>query len=163
MRAHQTVVHLGCGAGFYLIPAAKLVGKDGKVVGVDIRPDMLAEVMSRAAREGVAEIVHVVRANLETPQGSALNNASADWVLIANILHLANPEKILLEAKRLVKPSGMIVVVEWDTIATLLGPPSGKRVAKKDVVDLVEKTGLDLRGEFRPSPYHYGLLLALPQ
>lgn len=161
IRAGQTIVHLGCGAGFYLAPAAKLVGKEGRIVGVDIRADMLAEALSRAEREGVGDSVHVVRANLEDKRGSTLNPASTDWVLVANILHQANPDLILTEARRLVKKDGKVIVIEWDTIATPLGPPPASRVPKQTVLDICIKIGLTLRRELNPSPYHYGLLLSV--
>ena len=99
LRANQTIVHLGCGAGFFLIPAARVVGHGGKAIGIDIRTDMLAEVESRARREHVEEVVKTRRANLEQPNSSALEDISADWVLVANILHQADPQTILQEAK----------------------------------------------------------------
>lgn len=161
IRADQTIVHLGCGAGFYLIPAAHQVGKKGKVIGIDIRPDMLAEAESRAKRAGVAEIVHTMRANLENKQSNPVKAHTADWVLIANILHQAQPEKILNEAKRIAKQEGSIVVVEWDTVATPLGPPQEKRVEKNQVMALAQQVGLSIKREFSPSPYHYGLILSI--
>lgn len=159
LRAGQSVVHLGCGPGFYLIPAAKIVGMSGKAIGVDILPNMLEEVEGRAMREGLGSIVHTIRSNLENASGSTLPAASADWVLVANILHQSAPDKILQEAARIVKPTGNVVIVEWDTAATPFGPPVDVRMAKPDVMHLLEPLGLQLQEEFQPSPYHYGLLL----
>jgi len=159
LRADQTVVHLGCGAGFYLIPAAKIVGKHGKVIGLDVLTNMLEEAEGRARRSGVGEIVETVRANLEEVEGSTLPAQSADWVLVANILHQAAPAALLREAKRVVRNSGTVVVIEWDTAATPLGPPAEKRVGRAVVVSVAQEQGLTVQRFFNPSPYHYGILL----
>ncbi len=159
LRAGQTVVHLGCGPGFYLVPAAQLVGSAGKVIGIDIQAHLLAEAEGRAQRSGVGDIVHTVRANLETDKGSSLPPASADWVLVANILHQAVPAAILGEAVRIVRAQGTVVVVEWDVGVSPFGPPTEMRVAKPEAVAAAQAAGLTLSREFKPSPYHYGLLL----
>lgn len=159
LRAEQTVVHLGCGAGFYLIPAARIVGKNGKVIGLDILPDMLAEAQSRAEREEVADIVQTKRANLENPQGSGLEENIADWVLVANILHQASLNMILKEAMRIVAHNGHVLIVEWDTIASPFGPPADQRISQEEVRAAAIAAGFSVEKEFRPSQYHYALVL----
>lgn len=160
LRANQVVVHLGSGAGFYLIPAAKIVGPKGKVVGLDILEGAVEEAINRAQRAGVAEIVSVDRVNLENDQGSNLPAYIADWTLVANILYQSDPVKIMTEARRITKRGGAIVVVEWDNISTPLGPPAEQRVAKEDILKIAELLHLKSTKEFHPSPYHYGLILA---
>jgi ubiquinone/menaquinone biosynthesis C-methylase UbiE len=129
------------------------------VTGIDIQTHLLAETENRAQREGVEKIVHTLRANLETERGSTLPDAAADWVLVANILHQAAPAAILGEAARIVKLEGRVVIVEWDVAASPLGPPTEVRVAKPDTVALAEQAGLKVFREFKPSPYHYGLIM----
>ncbi len=158
LRAQQTVVHLGCGAGFYLIAAAKIVGKNGKVIGVDVRPDILAEVENKARQHGVT--VHTMRANVENTPGSAIPDKSVDWVLVANILHQSDPYKILTEAKRIVAANGHVAVVEWNTSATPFGPPVEKRRHDNEMKEIAESLGLTQIKKFEPSPYHFGLIFA---
>ncbi|MEX1997684.1 MAG: methyltransferase domain-containing protein [Candidatus Andersenbacteria bacterium] len=158
LRAEQTVAHLGCGAGFYLIPAAMIVGPKGKVIGVDILPDMLAEADGRARRAGLEKIIRTVRSDLESA-GSTLPAAFADWVLVANILHQADPQKMLTEARRIVHSEGAVVVVDWDTLATPLGPPPKQRISRDRVLEVAATCDLKVKSFFTPSPYHYGILL----
>ena len=160
LRAEQTLVHLGCGAGFWLIPAAQIVGASGQVIGVDIRPDILSESVSRAQREHLDNIIHTVRGDLERDRGSRLEDEIADVVLVANILHQADPAKILSEAKRLAKVNGFIIVIEWDVAASPMGPPPAQRISAPEVSQLAESLDLDIVESFTPSPYHYGLILA---
>lgn len=159
LKAEQVVVHLGCGAGFYLVPAAKIVGKKGRAIGIDILPQMLTETAARARREGVADIVETIRADLEQPQGSRLPEAIADCVLVANIFHQSDPRTILMEARRILKPDGALVLVEWEATASPLGPPTGHRLSRREATGLIEKVGLTITQEFTPSDYHYGFIL----
>lgn len=159
LRANQTVVHLGSGPGFYLIPAAEIVGSKGHVIGIDVRADMLSEVESRAERSGVDQVITTLHANLEDGATSGIASDSADWTLVANILYLSDPDKILAEAARITKQTGSVVIVEWDVSATPLGPPEEDRLSKPKVLEHATKQGLKLYQEFSPSPYHFGLLL----
>src|SRR3990167_10225179 len=79
LRANQTVIHLGCGPGFYLIPAASIVGAKGKVYGVDVLEHMVEEAGNRARRAGVENVITLIRANLENNRGSSLPDKIADW------------------------------------------------------------------------------------
>jgi ubiquinone/menaquinone biosynthesis C-methylase UbiE len=158
LRATQVVVHIGCGAGFYLIPAAEIVGPKGKAIGIDIRPDILAEVENRARRHSVDSIVSTIHANVENTPGSSLHENSADWVLVANILHQSDPKLVLAEAKRIIFHTGRIAVVEWNTSATPFGPPVDQRISAEELKALAGSLGLTLVKEFAPSPYHFGLL-----
>lgn len=160
LRANQSVVHLGCGAGFYIIPAARIVGKKGKVVGVDIRPDMLAEVDNKAQEFGLDGIVKTFRANIEDTPGSPVSEHSMDWVLVYNILHQSDPQKVFQEARRIVSVNGHIVVIGWTPAATPLGPPTEKRIPQNEVKQIAIGNDLVVTKEFAPSPYHYGLVMA---
>lgn len=159
LRADQTVAHLGCGAGFYLIPAARIIGRNGKAYGIDILPDMLAEVESRARRERLEHVLKTRRANLENPKSSGLDDSSIDWVLVANILHQSDPARIFQEASRIVASTGRVLVIEWDTSASPFGPPAGKRRLKAEVIEIAKQAGLTVEKELKPSAYHYGLIL----
>lgn len=158
LRAQQVFVHLGCGAGFYLIPAAIIVGPKGKSIGVDILPDMLAEAENKALHYKVDHIVQTLRANLENTPGTTLAAKSADWVLVANILHQSDPAKVLTEAGRIVAASGHVAIIEWNTSATPFGPPVHNRKTAEEMKATANSCGLAVQKEFSPSPYHYGII-----
>lgn len=160
LAAGHTVVHLGCGAGYYLLPAAEIVGPQGRVIGIDIRSDMLAEAENRARRAALDQVIQTIRIDLEKEAGHLLAADQADFVLVANILHQADNQKILAEAARLAKPEGKVVVIDWDVAASPLGPPAEQRISQKVVIERAEASGLKHEHSFRPSPYHYGLIFS---
>jgi len=56
LRAGETVLDLGCGAGSFFRPLRETIGDDGQLVGVDVAPAMLARAEARVAREGWANV-----------------------------------------------------------------------------------------------------------
>src|ERR687885_2285006 len=52
----QTVVDVGCGPGYFTLPAAELVGPRGKVYGVDVQPEMVEACRQRAAEAGARQM-----------------------------------------------------------------------------------------------------------
>jgi len=161
LRANQTVVHLGCGPGFFLLPAARIVGAHGQVIGVDIREDMLREVEGQARREGLSEIVQTYRSDLEKGPSKHIKANSTDWTLLVNLLTQADPKKILREAKRITKTGGMIIIVEWLLSQSTIGPPVASRITRSEILSLLDELKLTLHKTFSPSSYHYGLLIKI--
>ena len=52
----QTVLDLGCGAGFDTLLAAQRVGPNGKVIGMDMTPEMIAKARNNAETLGLANV-----------------------------------------------------------------------------------------------------------
>jgi len=60
----MTVVDLGCGMGHFTIGMARLLGPTGRVVAVDLQPQMLAVVAKRAQRAGLADRIELHRGSV---------------------------------------------------------------------------------------------------
>lgn len=154
------IADFGCGAGYFTIPLAKKVGREGKVYAVDVQESALDSVRGRAKMSGLLNI-ETIRGNLENKNGSKLPGASMDMVVMANILfQTEKKEAILEEAKRVLKKTGKVVIVEWSGSATL-GPRSRYRISKEDLKALVKAAGLILEKEFPAGSSHYGLIFSL--
>ena len=68
----DTVADIGCGPGFFTLPAADIVGDEGVVLAADIQGEMLSAIRSRAAEHGLTN-VHVVKTSdkeIPIPDGS---------------------------------------------------------------------------------------------
>jgi SAM-dependent methyltransferase len=134
----MTVVDLGCGPGFFTIPAHEIVGPNGHVIAADVQPEMLEHLRGRLAD---AEI-HDVQI-LETGDGHVpMADHSADVVLAAFVLHEADdPGAFLGECARLLKPHGWVAVIEWRHEADL-GIPVAHRISVPTITDLAARVGL---------------------
>lgn len=159
LRPGMIVADFGCGAGYFTVPAARIVGDAGKVWVIDIQKSALELVKNRAALERLLN-VEPIWADLELPSGSHLPNDAADFVIIANILFQAERKReVLREAWRVLRTGGGAVILEWDETPFPAGPPLVLRVPRQTALKLAEEAGFTLEEEFGAGNHHYGLLL----
>jgi arsenite methyltransferase len=103
----QTVLDLGSGGGIDCFLAAKQVGPTGKVIGVDMTPEMIARARANAAKGGYDN----VEFRLGEIEALPVADATVD-VIISNCVLNLSPEKgrVLAEAHRVLKPGGRLVI-----------------------------------------------------
>jgi len=124
----ERVVDVGCGAGFDSLIAARMVGAEGSVVGVDMTPAMLAK--AQEARTAVESAAEAGSANVTFREGYAealpVPDGWADVVISNGVLNLV-PDKAaaLAEMARVLKPGGRAQVA--DILVQRPVPQSAKR------------------------------------
>jgi len=112
VREGMTVLEPGPGMGFFTLELARRVGPGGRVVAVDVQPEMLAGLRRRAERAGLAERVD---ARLATATSLAIDDLAGkvDLVLAFAMVHeLPDAEAFFREARRVLAPGGRILVAE---------------------------------------------------
>ncbi len=150
---------LGCGgAGYFSIPAAKLVGGRGKIYAVDILKSALEGVKSKAKLENILNI-ETVWSDLERLGATNIPEATLDSALLINILFQSRDNKTLFEeAKRLLKQGGKLLVVDWKIEPTPFGPPITDRMSPEKVRAVALTIGFSEEKFFDAGPYHYGFI-----
>lgn len=141
VRRGDTLADIGCGPGFFTIPAAEIVGEEGMVLAADIQGEMLSAVRSRAAERSLAN-VHVVKtSDKEIP----IPSASCDIVLMAFVLdEVEQRSSFLHRAARLLKPGGRLAVLEWEKEQQPDGPPLADRISPEELLADASAAGLYL-------------------
>jgi ubiquinone/menaquinone biosynthesis C-methylase UbiE len=150
-----TFLDLGCGQGNYALAAAELIGPTGVVYGVDLWEEGIATLRERAAREG--------RTNLKAlaaPAGQIpVESLSVDVAFMATVLHdLAEAGTAaggLAELARVLKPGGLLAIVEFDKIDGPPGPPRHIRLEAAEVEALVAPYGFARQKTVKLGPYNY--------
>lgn len=152
------IADFGCGAGHIGILAAQLTGKDGHLLALDIMEDKLDSFKARAKASGL-ENVETKRANLEVLGNTGAADNSQDMVLLINILFQSNKKQdILKETKRVLKPDGTAVLVEWKKGGGGFGPPDGLRTDTNEMQAIFASENFTLVRQFNAGQFHYGLI-----
>jgi len=107
LKEGEVVLDLGSGAGFDCFLAANKVGKTGKVIGIDMTPEMLKKARENAMKGGYSN----VEFRLGEIEDLPVNDNSVDVVLSNCVINLSpDKEKVFQEAYRVLKPGGRFVV-----------------------------------------------------
>jgi len=159
IQSGMHVADFGAGSGAYTLAIAERLEGTGKVYAIDVQRDLLRRITSEAAHRGYKN-VEVIWADLETPRASKLADGSIDLVLISNVLfQVPDKQLVLEEARRIVKPTGSVSVIDWTESFGGMGPQREDVFAKDAALALVQKSGLNLSREFPAGAHHYGLVL----
>ncbi|MHA1212703.1 MAG: methyltransferase domain-containing protein [Candidatus Heimdallarchaeota archaeon] len=147
------IVDFGSGSGYDLIRAAKITGNSGKVIGIDMTPEMVNQAQANTAKLGLKN----VEVKLGEIEAVPLEDSIADLVISNCVINLS-PDKqaVFNEAFRILKPGGRLV--DADKIAAEELPQSLREnsdawcgcvsgaLTKEGYIEVIEKAGfVDVR------------------
>lgn len=160
LQRGMTVAVFGTGrTGHIVFPAARIVGAEGNVYAIDIMRDILTIIQKRAAEEKTPQ-VRTVWSDLEQVGKTAVPKDSIDIAFLINILGFVDDrQSVLLEAMRLVKIYGKILVVDWKKCCLPLCPPANRFVDFMDLKAWALAHRLSIEEEFGAGKYHAGVVL----
>jgi ubiquinone/menaquinone biosynthesis C-methylase UbiE len=148
LREGDTVLDLGSGAGFDCFLAANKVGKKGKVIGVDMTPEMIEKAKENAKKSNYRN-VEFRRGDIET---LPVDDDSIDVVMSNCVINLSpDKAKVFKEAFRTLKPGGRLTISDIvlvrelpkfvkESIEAYVGCVSGAMI-KSDYLEKIEAAG----------------------
>jgi ubiquinone/menaquinone biosynthesis C-methylase UbiE len=144
---------IGCGIGYFTIPAATIIQPSNVIFAIDPSAEMLAEASKRAAEEGHVHIKFV----LSEPLDFKVPTASVDFALLANVFHeIEEKEAFIGIVKVILKPGGRMALIEWNSQIKEMGPPSNHRISEEETDRWMEENGFEIIKKLNIGEMFYG-------
>lgn len=148
------------GKGAYSLAVSAIVGPQGRVFAVDLWTEGIELLKAEAHKTGVENITAVVG---DAGRRIPVDEQSIDVCLMATVLHDFVADRIdrgvLNEIVRVVKPAGILAVMEFKKTEGPPGPPIHIRLSPENVVEMLEPYGFKKERTADVGPYHYLMVL----
>ncbi|MEM1415021.1 MAG: class I SAM-dependent methyltransferase, partial [Myxococcota bacterium] len=156
--AGQTLVDLGAGTGYFLPYLSAAAGAEGRVIALDVEPNMVAHMEARIAEAELGN-VSVKRC---PPDAPGLPAASADVVLVVDTWHhFPDREAYVGRLKDVLRPGGRVLVIDF-TLEAPMGPPPAMRLPARTVARELASAGLPAEVLEETLPHQYAVLATAP-
>ena len=140
---------LGCGSGYFAIPASLIVKK---VFAIDVQEEML-DIIREKIRMGKLTNIETL---LSKESSIPLPDNSVDVLFMANVFHeLDDRGAILKEAKRIISGRGRLIIIDWKKMEMEMGPPIEERLSEDEVVSICEDGGFRILERQDAGQYNY--------
>ena len=129
---------IGCGIGYFSIPAADVIGPQGIVFALDVSKEMIEELDKKIEENGIENI----RTVITDKYNFKLEDNSVSYAFICTVLHeIEDGMAFINETKRILALGGKIAVVEWIRAESDWGPPVDHRLDSSDVKIMLQAAG----------------------
>jgi len=155
IKEGEVIADIGAGSGYFSFRFSHHVGDRGRVYAVDISPDMILHMNRRIRDLKVNNVVTVLAA----PDDPLLGDSSVDRFFICDTWHhIGNQLEYLAKLKRMLKPGGQIIMLDFQKKELPVGPPVSMKIARDDLVKQMTSAGFALSKEHTFLPYQYFLV-----
>jgi ubiquinone/menaquinone biosynthesis C-methylase UbiE len=155
IKPGEVIADIGAGSGYFTFRLALHVGDKGKVYAVDVSPEMILYINRRTRELKVNNVVSI----LADPDDPLLPDRSVNRFFFSESWHhIENQAKYLSLMKRMLKPGGEIVMIDFQKKELPVGPPLQMRIAREDLIKQMESNGFRLKKEHTFLPYQYFLV-----
>lgn len=159
LKPGEAIADIGAGSGYFTFHLARHVGEKGKVYAVDVSLDMIRHINRRIREIKTNNVVSI----LADPDDPLLPERSINRFFICDVWHhVDNQVKYLSVMKKMLKPGGEIVMIDFHKKEMPLGPPLQMKISREDLIKQMETNGFRLAKEHSFLPYQY-FLVFLPK
>lgn len=152
------VADLGAGSGHYTRALSNLLS-EGKVYAIEVQKEILERLKNDLSREGKTNVEYIW-ANIEKIGGTKLADNSLDAAVISNVFfQIEDKVTFIKEVKRILKPKGRILLIDWSGSYGGMGPSSESVVTEDSARGLFENNGFVFEKNINAGANHWGMVL----
>ncbi len=152
VKLGMTVCDIGCGNGYYSLRLAEMVGPSGRVLAVDIQPEMLRMLRERAAEKEIKNI----RPILSSSHNPNLPDGEVDLILLVDVYHeFSHPEHMLAAMRRSLSPKGLIALLEYREEDPKVPIKPLHKMSKRQIMKEYLPNGFKLVKQFERLPWQH--------
>jgi ubiquinone/menaquinone biosynthesis C-methylase UbiE len=158
LKPGMVACDMGSGDGYYTFRMAPMVGPTGRVIAVDIQPEML-QALSRRMEETKVDNIDTVLGELWDPK---LEKASVDLVLMVDVYHeFSHPIHMLAAIREALKPNGVIALVEFRAEDPTVPIRPEHKMTKAQAIKEFEANGFQLDREYDQLPQQHLMFMRI--
>jgi ubiquinone/menaquinone biosynthesis C-methylase UbiE len=145
---------IGCGIGYFTIPAAEITRDSSKIYALDITVEMLDEVEKRALAAGLSNVRNIMVSEYDLKLG----DQTVGFALLSNVLHeVEDKKRYINEICRILQNGGKFAIIEWEKIQGESGPPVESRISYEEVAGLLSENGFESLRKYSIGQDYYGI------
>lgn len=155
LRAADNMADIGCGIGYFAIPATEIVDSENLIYALDTSDVMLSEVQKTVREKELSNVKMIKTEEYDLK----LPSESVSFGLMVTVLHeIEDKKRFLGEVYRILKPAGRIAVVDWEKKPTEMGPPIEHRLSLQASNQLLTETGFKTIHYYKFTDTFYGIV-----
>ena len=157
LKPGMVVADIGAGSGYFTRRFARSVGREGKVLAIDVKKEMLEYNQAHLSDLGPPSPAEFI---LAKPDDPSLPKNSVDLIFLCNVYHhLDNPTAYFSKAKEALTPTGRVAIIDFyhDDRSGKLGFPKHHLVPREQVIEQMNQAGLTFLRDHTFLPRQYFL------
>ncbi|MEN9852400.1 MAG: hypothetical protein RI996_343 [Candidatus Parcubacteria bacterium] len=152
----QKIVDFGCGTGAYIQAAESILTRSGSIYGVDINKQLLEKIHSETTDSNGAPIT-ALWADIGNTFSLPIENNTIDVVIFSNICSLLEDTSHLwIEAKRILKHNGKLLVVDWLADNSIVSP--AHYTTQSELEESCKKIGYETIQQIPAGDHHFAFI-----
>jgi len=158
LREGMKVCDLGCGNGYWTLPIARTIGKDGAVYAVDIQVEMLQQLKARTGRARLANVKPIL-GDVDDPK--LPKDVAIDLLLMVDVYHeFSHPESMLWAIRNSLSPTGVVALLEYREEDPMVPIKPLHKMSKSQIMKEYKTNGFKLVREYNDLPWQHLMFFA---
>lgn len=151
----ETVADIGCGIGYFTLPAARIVGEGGRVYAVDYSAEMLEDAKKAAAENNITNIEFYKSDEYDFK----LKSNSVTYCFICIVLHeIDDLHSFIREVRRVLVDGGKMVAIEWKKKDENWGPAPERQLKSARLTGILSEEGFSITEQLDIGEFFYAVI-----